>query len=143
MRRNLPTPSRALVLIAGTALAVTSCQSNPNAPSAQTVAAEGYYALISVNDTVLPRTVRTATNYTLEIVSDTIALVGDGRWADVTHYRETDGPTVNLVGGVLTGTFDVSQKNVSFNSTTGGTFTGVLENGTLTINLGATAVYRK
>jgi hypothetical protein len=50
---------------------------------------------------------------------------------------------VNLIGNAISGTFDVNQATVSFKSTTGGTFTGVLENGTLTINLGARAVYRK
>jgi hypothetical protein len=137
------TPIRSLALVVGGVLAITSCQTNPTAVSAQTAAAAGFYALVTVNDTALPRTLRTGTNYLLEITSDTIVLVSDGRWADVTHYRETDGTNVTLIGNAIAGTFDVNQTIVAFKSTTGGSFTGVLENGTLTINLGSKAVYKK
>jgi hypothetical protein len=137
------TPARSLALVVVSVLAITSCQTNPAAPSAQTAAAAGSYALVTVNDTVLPRTVRTATDYLLEITSDTIVLVSDGRWADVTYYRETDGTTVTLIGNAISGTFDVDQTNVTFKSNGGGSFSGVLVDGTLTINLGSKAVYKK
>ena len=133
----------ALVMVVAAVVAVTSCQTNPTEVSAQTAAAAGFYALVTVNDSVLPRTLRTGTDYLLEITSDTIVLVNDGRWADVTHYRETDGAIVTLIGNAIAGTFDVNANNVSFRSTTGGSFSGVLENGTLTINLGSKAVYKK
>jgi len=38
--------------------------------SAETAAAEGFYALVSVNDTMLPRTLSKGTNYLLEITYD-------------------------------------------------------------------------
>ncbi|MEO5816494.1 MAG: hypothetical protein ABIT20_14570 [Gemmatimonadaceae bacterium] len=137
------TPVRSLALVVGGVLAITSCQANPAAPGAQTAAAAGFYSLVTVNDTALPRTLRTATDYLLEITSDTIVLASDGRWADVTHYRETDGSTVTLIGNAISGTFDVDQGNVTFKSTGGGAFAGVLVDGTLTINLGSKAVYKK
>jgi hypothetical protein len=136
------TVAQLVALVAGV-VAITSCQTNPTAVSAQTAAAAGFYTLVTVNDTVLPRTLRTGTDYLLEITSDTIVLVNDGRWADVTHYRETAGATVTLIGNAIAGTFDVNANNVTFKSATGSAFSGVLENGTLTINLGSKAVYRK
>jgi hypothetical protein len=136
-------PIRSLVLVVGAVVAITSCQTNPTAVSAQTAAAAGRYALVTVNDTALPRTLRTDTNYLLEITSDTIVLVNDGRWADVTYFRETDGSIVTVLGSAIAGTFEVNATDVTFKSTTGGAFSGVLENGTLTINLGSKAVYKK
>jgi hypothetical protein len=136
---------RSLALLLGAVVVVTSCDSTPTstAVSAETAAAEGFYALVSVNDTLLPRVLQTETNYRLEIVSDTIVLVADGRWADVTHYREVDGTTITLAQNPIAGTFNVNQGNVTFTSTSGNAFNGVLESGTLTISLGSKAVYKK
>jgi hypothetical protein len=139
------TPIRSLALLFAAVLAVTSCDSTTLTRSVtpETAAAEGFYALVSVNDTVLPRVLQTATNYRLEIVSDTMVLVADGRWADVTHYREVDGANVTLAQNSISGTFSVSQTVVTFTSSSGNGFGGILENGTLTITLSAKAVYKK
>jgi len=139
------TPIRSLGLLLGAVLAVTSCDSSTPTRSVtpETAAAEGFYALVSVNDTLLPRVLQAATNYRLEIVSDTIVLVADGRWADVTHYREVDGVNVTLAQNSIVGTFSVNQTVVTFVSSSGNAFGGILENGTLTINLSAKAVYKK
>ncbi|MEO8334520.1 MAG: hypothetical protein ABI664_06085 [bacterium] len=132
-------------MLAGAVLVVVSCDPTPTMRTVtpETAAAEGFYALESVNDTVLPRVVRTDTDYRLEIVSDTIVLVADGRWADVTHYREVDGVNVTLAQNSISGAFTVNQMAITFTSTGGTPFAGVLDNGTLTINLGSKAVYRK
>lgn len=129
----------------GAVLAVTSCDSTTptRTVTPETAAAEGFYALVSVNDTLLPRVLRTDTNYRLEIVSDTMVLVADGRWADVTHYREVDGTIETVAQNSIAGTFSVNQGTVTFTSSSGNGFTGLLENGTLTINLGSKAVYKK
>ena len=96
-----------------------------------------------MNDTLLPRTVVTRTDYLLEIVNDTIALASNGQWADVTVYRETNAGAVGFFGDVIGGTFDVSGGVATFHSTGGDNFTGALSGGTLTITIGAKAVYRK
>jgi len=137
-------PLRSLALVIGAVLVVTSCDNaTTRVVGPQTAAAEGFYALMSVNDTVLPRTLQKGTNYLLEIVSDTIVLVADGRWSDVTHYREVDGTTITLAQSAIGGTFDVNQTTITFSSPGSDGFTGVLENGTITLNLGSKAVYKK
>jgi hypothetical protein len=129
----------------GAVLAVTSCDSTTptQSASAETAAAEGFYVLVSVNDTLLPRVLHTETNYRLEIVSDTMVLVADGRWADITHYREIDGTTETLAQNSISGTFSVNQGTVTFTSSSGNGFNGLLANETLTINLGSKAIYKK
>jgi hypothetical protein len=50
---------------------------------------------------------------------------------------------VTLAQNSIVGTFSVNQTVVTFVSSSGNAFGGILENGTLTINLSAKAVYKK
>lgn len=135
-------PCRVPVSVIAAVIAITSCQTAPTEVSAETSAAAGFYALFSVNDTLLPRVVSADSVGRLEIMSDTIVLVADGRWADITHYRDTEGSIVTLIDNVIAGRFEVNNKTVLFHSTSND-FSGTLDGGTLTINLGAKAVYKR
>ena len=134
---------RARLALAAAALALgAGCIDQTTRVSDQVVNAAGRYGLTTVNDTVLPRTIQTRTNYTLEITSDTIVLNADGTWADGTLYRETTGDIVATFSNFIGGSFDVVGGVVSFHSNSGG-FEGTLSGNTLTINGAAKAVYRK
>jgi hypothetical protein len=135
-------PLRVLGSVIAIVLATTSCQVAPTEISTETSSAAGFYGLVSVNDTLLPRIINADSAGRLEIVSDTIVLVADGRWADITHYRDTEGTSVTFLDQVIAGRFEVSNKTVFFQSNSN-SFTGALDGGTLTINLGAKAVYKR
>ena len=129
-------------LIGAALLVGIACADSPTKVSQETSAAAGRYGLTTVNDTVLPRTIQTSTNYQLEITSDTMVLNADGTWADGTLYRETTGDVVNNFTNFIGGNFSVSNGVVSFRSNSGA-FEGVVSGSTLTINGAAKAIYRK
>jgi hypothetical protein len=121
-----------------------ACDQATTGPSQEIVQSAGRYGLTTVNDSMLPRTVQTRTNYTLEITSDTIVLNADGSWADGTNYRETDAGVVRTSVNYIGGNFSVSPSGeVTFHSGAGN-FSGTLSGNTLTIQgTTAKAVYRK
>jgi hypothetical protein len=130
--------------LAAVVIMAMACGDGTTPLSPDVVKASGRYGLTTVNDSVLPRTVQTRTNYTLEITSDTIVLNADGSWADGTNYRETDAGVVRTSVNYIGGNFTVSSTGaVAFHSNAG-TFSGTLNGNTLTVEgPTAKAVYRK
>lgn len=135
--------ARTRVTIAASLVLGVACVDSTTSVTPAVVNAAGRYGLTTVNDTVLPRTIQTKTDYLLEILADTIVLNSNGQWADGTLYRETSTAGVQSFSNVIGGLFEVSTDGqVSFHSNNG-SFTGTVSGSTLTIVGAAKAVYRK
>jgi hypothetical protein len=122
-------------------LAVVACQDASTAPDTSTLA--GYYTLVTVNDSALPRTVERDSAYLLQIVADTFALSPFGTWADLTIYAETSGGVTTPNQSLTSGNFTVSGTTLNFTSFSGDKFAGTVTNGALVIRGTATALYVK
>ena len=129
------------VVLLGT-LVIGACDSS-TVPTPNTTAVAGAYGLVTVNDTLLPRTVQSSTNYLLQIVNDTIELSTVGTWADLTNYVETSGSTINYPFNLIFGTFTVSGNTLSFITSNGNQFTGTVAGNSLHITGTTRAVYVK
>ena len=123
-------------------VAAAACSDGPKltTPPASAV---GRYGLTTVNDSILPRTIQTRTDYMLEITSDTIVMNGDGTWADGTLYRETSTGGVQSFSNFIGGSYTVTDAGVVTFSSNNGHFEGLLSGNTLTVLGTAKAVYRK
>ena len=122
-------------------VAGAACQEATAVPN--TSAAAGNYVLLSINDTVLPRTVRKDTNYQLQITSDTLALSAFGTWADLTIYAETSGTETLPNTNLALGKYSISGGTINFETYQGDKFSGSISNNSVIITGTTRALYIK
>ena len=124
--RRPGTPLPTMMAAVTGVLVITACQGASTVPNTSGVA--GYYSLVTVNDTALPRIVAKDAQGVSEIVGDTIALSPTGTWADLTVYSETFGPNVSTTQNIITGSFTLGSDSTTlfFRSSNGDSFTGSL-----------------
>ena len=83
--------ARKLVIGFGLTLAIAACGSD-NAPPVDPTSPDtpvGSYAIMTVNGKALPAAVIDTTNYKVEILSGALNLTADGKYVEVTRFRET------------------------------------------------------
>jgi len=105
---------------------------NPNSD-----AVEGTYSLKSVNGSPLPFTIQSGTN-SIMLTKDVLTVAGNGSWTESINYTETINGQMNTGTDADGGTWTRAGSSVSLYSTvTNGTaYTGIYNNGTLTMSAG-------
>jgi hypothetical protein len=147
MIQNLTRTTVALAVALLFSVAACSDDSDPGAPSNIT----GTYPLRSVNGDEIPAIlIDLGTAYKLELLSGNLIINAGSTFSETLTYRETEDGAATTETFTCTGTYTRNGNSISLveaesGDDCGGTFTGTISGGTITVAYDAElqAVYRK
>ncbi len=130
---------RRILLVAAAAMLVACIDSiDPSVPLPNTETdVAGSFALSTANGQPLPIVAQTTTFAKWSIVADTLVIANGGTWTETTSYVLDSLTSVgsSTQQGTTAGTWAISNQQIHFTTTQGGsaTFVGSLLRGTLTV----------
>ncbi|HVX38781.1 MAG TPA: hypothetical protein VHB25_04330 [Gemmatimonadaceae bacterium] len=128
------------VVLAATAVMLAACidtasTSAPLPPTETDIA--GQFTLTSANGQALPIFAQSTPAARWTLVADTLVIAASGSWDETATYEidSLASTGTSTQQGVTTGTWTISNQQINFTTTNGGsaTFAGALSKGTLTI----------
>ena len=104
----------------------------------------GTYSLRTINGNALPYTIEEGAGTTVVIVSDAFALQAGGRFTEAFSLRVTENGTTTTQSGTNAGTWALTGTAVTLTLDGGGSVSGTLSGGVLTIvDSGLSLEYRR